>query len=448
VVVVGGGIAGLAAAYELSLRGVPFLLLEGSPRWGGVIRTERVDGFLLEGGPDSILAQKPDGLALCRELGLAPRIVPTNPAAKTVYVLHDGRLHPLPEGMLLGIPTRLAPFLRTRLLSWPGKLRMAAEVLVPRRPAAGDESIAAFLRRRLGAEAVSRLGEPLLAGIHAGDPERLSLSSNFKRLADLEKSGRSLTRGLRGTAPVSPLPSAFFSLQGGLGEFVQALVERIPEGHRRSGVSVEAVAGDPDGFEVRTSAGPLRASRVLVAAPAPAAARLLAGIAPGAAEALRSIRFASTAAICLGYPRDRVGHPLEGYGLVATRAAGRRLTACTFASTKFPGRAPEGHVLLRAFAGGIHDPGVLDLDDAGLVSLVEQEMGPLLGLQGPPVLARVYRWAQATPQMEIGHAGLVARVEEGLRAVPGLFVTGSGLRGTGIPDTIADARAAAAKATA
>ena len=207
---------------------------------------------------------------------------------------------------------------------------------------------------------------------------------------------------------------------------------------------MDAVVRGDGGFEVRTPAGPIAASRVILAVPAPAAARLVGEAAPGGAEALGSIRFASTAAVCLGYRRGQVGHPLDGFGLVVTRTDGRRVTACTFVSTKFPGRAPEGHVLLRAFAGGIHDPGVLDLDDAGLVALVERELGPVLGLQGPPVVARTYRWPRATPQMEIGHATLLARVTGALP--PGLFLTGSGLRGTGIPDTIADARAAAAAA--
>jgi protoporphyrinogen/coproporphyrinogen III oxidase len=448
VAVVGGGIAGLCAAYELGRRGVPFRLLEAGDRWGGVIRTERTGGFLLEGGPDSILAQKPDGLALCRELDLAAHIVPTNPQVKTVYVLHEGRLHPLPEGMLLGIPTRIAPFLRTRLLSWPAKLRMALEVLVPRRPAPGDESVAAFLQRRLGAEAVSRLGEPLLGGIHAGDPSRLSLTSNFRRLADLERSGRSLIRGLRASAPASPLPSAFFSLQGGLAELVTALLGHIPDARRRTGLAVHSLARHGDGFQLRTSEGPVLARRVILAVPAPAASRLLGELSSRAAEALSTVRFASTAAVCLGYRREQVGHPLDGYGLVATRAPGKRITACTFVSTKFPGRAPDGHVLLRAFAGGIQDPGVLDLGDAELVSLVEREMGPVLALRGAPVVARVYRWPAGTPQMEVGHGVLMAGVEDALRGVPGVFLTGSGLRGTGIPDTIADARATAGRAAA
>jgi oxygen-dependent protoporphyrinogen oxidase len=452
VVVVGGGIGGLAAAYELHTRGVPFLLLEASPRWGGVIRTERASGFLMEGGPDSILAQKPEGLALVRALGLEPHIVPTNPGVKTIYVLHEDRLHALPEGMMLGVPTRIAPFLKTRLLTWPGKLRMGLEVLVPRRRDASDESVASFLRRRLGAESVTRLAGPLLAGIHAGDPDRLSMNANFRRLADIERGGRSLVRGLAPPAaparPAPSVPSAFFSLQDGLAELVAALVARLPEDRRRSGVAVAGLDRGAAGLQVRTDEGTIEARAVIVAVPAPAAARIVRPVAPSAADALSAIRFASTAAVCLGYRAEQVGHPLDGYGLVATRVAGRHVTACTFVSTKFPGRAPAGHVLLRAFAGGIDDAGVLDLDDAGLVALVERELGGALRIQGAPVLARVFRWPQGTPQMELGHDGLMARVDAALRGVPGLFLAGSGLRGTGIPDTIADARVVAVGAAA
>src|SRR6185295_15550562 len=223
VAIVGGGIGGLAAAYTLAGRGVPFVLAERGPRFGGVIATERKDGFLLEGGPDSILAQKPEGIALCRELGLGDRLVPTNPSHRAVFVLHRRRLHPLPEGMMLAVPTRILPFLRSGLFSWPGKLRFGLDLLIPPRPRNGDESIGTFLRRHFGEEAVGRLGEPLLAGIHAGDPERLSIRATFPRFAEMEARYGSLVRGSwaspRPVAPPgAPAPSAFYSLAGGLGD--------------------------------------------------------------------------------------------------------------------------------------------------------------------------------------------------------------------------------------
>ncbi|PYQ21058.1 MAG: protoporphyrinogen oxidase [Acidobacteria bacterium] len=447
VAVVGGGITGLAVAYELTAAGAPFTLFEAQPRWGGVIRTERADGFLVEAGPDSILAQKPDGIALCRELGLGDQLVPTT-LPRTVYVLHRGRLHPLPEGVL-GIPTRIGPLLRTRLFSWPGKLRMGLDLVLPR-GGGGDESIAAFLRRRLGPEAVQRLGEPLLAGIHAGDPERLSLKATFPRFAHLEARHRSLIRGFRAARDAdaaSAGSSAFLSLKHGLGALVEALVQRVPPAALRTGVAVASVARAVGRFRLELAGGgSAEAAAVVLCVPAPRAASLLAGEDSELAGLLSAIPFVSTATVLLGYRRSDVAHPLDGHGLVVPRREGLRTSACSFFSSKFAGRAPDGHVLLRAFLGGRRDPEAVARDDASLLTTVREEMGPLLGLRGAPVLARVYRWPAGTPQLEVGHLDRMARIEARLAGRPGLFLAGAGLRGTGLPDCIGDGRAAAAAA--
>ena len=455
VAVVGGGIAGLCAALELEKRGRPFVLLEASDRLGGVIQTERAQGFLVEGGPDALLAQKPEGLALLRDLGLEGRLQPTNPQQRAVYVLRGGRLVLMPEGMTLTVPTRLGPVLTSPLLSWPGKLRMALDLVLPRRRDPGDESIAAFVRRRLGGEVLERLAEPLLGGIHAGDPERLSIRATFPRLCALEARHGSLIRGLRAAPPAQPssIPSAFVSLQGGLGELVDALVARLPAGSLRTSRRVTRLArtpspaGPPFVLEIEGHEA-LAADATLVALPPRAAASLVAPLAADAGLALGEIRFASTVVLVLGFRREDVAHPLDGYGLIVPRTEGLRTTALSFHSTKLEGRVPDGHVMLRIFFGGIHDGSVVDLSDQELVSLARREMGGVLGLRGEPVLARAYRWVQATPQMEIGHADRVDRVERALQGAPGLFVTGAGLRGTGLPDTIADARRVAAAAAA
>ncbi len=418
-------------------------LIEAAPTFGGVIRTERAVGFLMEGGPDAMLAQKPEGLALCRELGLGDRLVPTNPDTRAVFVLHRGRLHPLPEGMMLAVPTRILPFLTSGLFSWAGKVRMGFDLVVPARRETGDESIADFLRRRFGRECVARLGEPLLAGIHSGDPERLSIGATFPRFVDLERRHGSLIRGLWSTprpAPSQAQASGFYSLSGGLGELVDALVARLPHEQLRAGSPVRAIARVPSGFSLEVSGvGPVRARALVIAAPAPAVAPLIASLDGGVAAGLAAIPFVSSATVQLGYRRQDVTNPLAGYGMVVPRTEGLRTNALTFFSTKFPGRAPEGHVLLRGFVGGARDPGVLDLDDAALVDTVRREMAPVLGLRGEPVLTRVYRWPLGTPQMEVGHQDRIAALEARLAAVPGLFLTGAGLRATGIPDVIADA---------
>ena len=447
--VVGGGIAGLRAALVLHERGHRVVLFEASERLGGVIRTERDAGFLLEGGPDSFLVQKPEGLALVRELGLADRLVPTNPNARAVFVLRGGRLLPTPEGMTLTVPTRVWPVLASPLFSWRAKLRMGLDLVRPGRRDGGDESIASFVRRRFGAEVLERLAEPLLAGIHAGDPETLSLRATFPRLAALEEAHGSVVRGLRAAPPPAPgaFPSAFAALQGGLGELVLALASRLPAAAVRTKCAVRALRRDDQGFSLRLENGdPWACRAVVVALPPPAAAPLVEPVSTDAASLLSGIRFASTVVLVLGYRREDVGHALDGYGLLVPRGEGLRTTALSFHSTKLEGRVPEGHVMLRVFLGGIHDGGVVDLKDDELLEIARREMGPVLGLRGEPMLVRVFRWPHATPQMEVGHLGRVARIEQAIAAVPGLFLTGAGLRGTGLPDTIGDAQRTATAA--
>ena len=452
VVVVGGGIAGLAAAFRLRELGREVLLLEASPRLGGVVRTETVDGFVIEAGPDALLAQKPEGLALCDALGLAGRVIPTSPRAHTVLVLHRGRLHPLPEGMMLAVPTRVLPFLRSGLFSWPGKLRMALDLALPGRPPDGDESIASFLLRRFGAEAVERLGEPLMAGIHAGDPERLSMRATFPRLVELERRHGSLIRALwasRARGPAAAGRPAFYSLTGGLGELVHALGRRLPPSSIRLRSRVAALARREGGLAVTLADGTaITAQAVIVAVPAHAAAPLVSPLSAEAGRLLQTIPFASSATVALGYRREDVAHPLDAHGLLVPRGEGLRSSGCTFASAKFAGRAPEGRVLLRAFLGGARDPDLLRLDDVALAALVRRELGPLLGIRGAPVVERVYRWPRATPQMQVGHLKRMTRLDSVVGDLPGLFLTGAGLHGTGLPDSIADGQRAALAADA
>jgi oxygen-dependent protoporphyrinogen oxidase len=441
VAIVGGGIGGLATAHALHKRGLSFVVLEASGSFGGVIRSEREGGFSWEAGPDAILAQKPEGIALCRELGLGERLVPTNPEMRAVYVLRRGRLHALPEGMMLAVPTRVLPFLTSGLFSWPGKLRMGLDLVIPPRRAADDESIASFLRRRFGQESVDLLGEPLLAGIHSGDPERLSMRATFGRFVDIERRSGSLIRGLMFVRrpPHGSHGSAFYSLEGGLVGLVEALVAGLPAESLRRNAVATSLRRVGDAFRVDVAGSdPVDARAVVVATPPPRAAEVLAAFDSHLSEPLAAIPCASTATVVLGYRRGDVAHPLDGYGLLVPRTEGLRTTALSFVSTKFPGRAPEGHVLLRAFLGGARDPRVLEDGDGALIETVRREMGPVLGLAGEPVVRRVHRWPEGTPQMEVGHMERVASFESRLAAIPGLFVTGAGLRVTGIPDVVAD----------
>ena len=450
VVVVGGGITGLAAAYTLARKSIDFLLIEKTQRLGGTIRTEREAGFLLDTGPDAFLAQKPDGVALCRELGIEKRLIPTNPAERAFYVLHDGRLHPLPEGMVLTVPTRILPLASSSLFSLPGKLRMALDLLIPARQGQ-DESIASFVRRRLGEEALERLAEPLLAGIHSGDPERLSMSFLFPRFVELEKKYGSLIRGMRKAAPRrnptnkgDKLSSIFLSLEGGLGELVDAIAERLPEGSLLIGEEVRQFRKEGERYCLRLDSGEeVSASACVMAVPLRAAERLIENVSSNVANLLVGIPTVSTAVVFLGFRREQVRHPLDGYGFVVPRIEGRRILAATFVSSKFVNRAPSSHVLLRAFLGGARDPDVLGLSDAALIGLARRELGEILGELGNPSLSKVYRWQHGTPQVEVGHADRLTAIDTWLEDLPGLKLAGNGFRGVGIPDCIADGRRSA-----
>jgi protoporphyrinogen/coproporphyrinogen III oxidase len=447
VVIVGGGMAGLATAYELHLRGIDFTLMEASPRAGGVVFSEEIDGFTIDAGPDSLLVQKPEAIALCEELGLGDRLVSTKPP-RLAFIQRGGRLHALPASSVLGVPTRFGPFVRTRLFSWPGKMRMAAEVFVPRRRDEGDESIGAFMRRRFGAEATTYLAEPLLAGIHAGDVDRLSVGALFPRFTEAERTSGSLLRAFR-RRPAGPVAvnGAFRSLPGGLSEMVRALVARLPADRIRlttPAARVTFAQGDTTLHAVHTAAGEeIRARAIVLAAPAYVTAKLVAGADAELARLCGEVPYASTATIVLAFPRTAVRHPLNGSGFVVPRVEQNGILAASWLSSKWPGRAPDDRALMRTFVGGARDPRALEQSDRELVDRSLAAIRPLLGISGDPLLARVYRWERASAQHEVGHTARMDAIERVLARRPCVFVTGSGFRGVGIPDCVADGRATA-----
>jgi oxygen-dependent protoporphyrinogen oxidase len=445
VAIVGGGIAGLAAAYELGRRGVSVQVLEASARPGGVITTERIDGWVIDGGPDAMLVQKPAAVALCRELGLGDRLISTL-TPRTAYVLRDGRLHPLAEGSYLGFPLRFGVLARSSLFTAGGKLRLASELLVPGSRGDEDESIGAFVRRRFGEEAVDYLAEPLLAGIHAGDVDRLSMRALFPRLLEAERQSGSVLRAFRALHVTPSAQSAFISLPGGTGELVDALVATMP-GVVRVHARVTEIrrAGS---LILESSAGRLEARAVILAVPAYVVGSLLRAFDTALAAFCDAVPYASTATVALGYRRDQVAHPMRGSGFVVPRVERSSLLAGTWVTSKWPRRAPEGHVLLRAFLGGGRDPQRLDDSDDELIETARGELGELLGISGDPLIVRLFRWTRQSPQYEVGHLQRVAAIEDHLASLPGVFLTGSGFRAIGIPDCIADGRATAVRAAA
>ena len=452
VAIVGGGISGLAAAYELSRRRVPFVVLERAPRAGGVIFSEAVDGFTIDGGPDSLLIQKPEAIALCREIGLGDRLVSTK-LPRIAYIQRGGRLHALPAASVLGIPTRVGPFVTTTLFSWAGKLRMAAELFVPRRRDDVDESIGAFMTRRFGREATTYLAEPLLAGIHAGDVNRLSVRSLFPGFVEAERKHGSLLKAFR--RPIGNKPSAmsnpdgaFKSLPGGLSEMVTALVEALGSEHVKTDTVVDAITGSGP-FVVHTVKGEsIEAKAVVLATPAYATGTLTRDRDAELSRLAGEIPYASAATVALAFTREQIRHTLAGSGFVVPRVEHSGILAASWLSSKWPGRAPEDRVLMRAFVGGARDPQALERSDADLVRTSLAALRPLLGIERDPLFTRVYRWDRGNPQHDVGHLDRMAAIDCALARHPGLFLTGSGFRGVGIPDCVADGRKTGASAAA
>jgi len=457
--VIGGGIAGLAAAHravELAAeRGQPLelMLLEASARLGGTIRSERFGEFLVEDGPDSFLTEKPWALDLCRRIGAADQLIRTDDRHRRTFVAWRGRLHPLPEGFQLLAPTRLGPLLASRLFSWPGKLRMGLDLVLPR-GGDPDETLGAFVRRRLGREALERVAQPLVAGIYTADPDSLSLAATMPRFQELERRERSVVLAMwRAARRAGPRAadgasgarwSLFATLADGMADLVRRLAGRLPARAVRLGERVIEVARAEAGWRAITASGAsVIADAVVIAVESHQAQRMLRAADPSLSHLLGDIAYASSAIVTLGYRRADVAHPLDGFGFVVPHAERRPLIACTFSSVKFPGRAPEGHVLLRVFMGGALQAEALEVDDDDLQATARAELAALLGARGEPAFIRVVRHPRAMPQYQVGHLARVEAIELGLRRHPGLALAGGGYRGVGIPDCIRSGEVAA-----
>lgn len=443
VAVVGGGIAGLAAAFEIARRDCRVSVFERGAVAGGLIRTDYLQGFVLEGGPDGFLIKKRGAAELCAELGLTARLVETL-RPRRAFVLKNGTLHPLPDGAVLGVPTRVGAFVRSGLISPVGRIRVLADLLLPAsvNTDADDPSVGAVLRQRLGDEVVDWMVEPILGGIHAGDIDRLSARSTLPAALN----ARSIVRELRRNRTEHDDGGPFRSFPRGMRELVDALVAALPESCVRCHADVAEVIGVTPPRLRLTTGESVEPDGIVLATPAPAAAELLASVDTEAAALCRELRHVSVATVSLGYERSAVQHPLAGSGFVVPAAEQRSaLLACTWASSKWPDRAPAGHVLLRAYFGGVRKPDVLGLSDDDLVTRAHDELSRLLGLGRPPHLAHVTRWPLGSPQHDVGHASRVRALADRLARQPGLAVVGASYRATGIPDVIADARRVAAR---
>lgn len=446
-VIVGGGITGLSAAFraqkkaELQGEQVQIQIIDAGPRPGGVIETVRRDGFLWEGGPDSFITDKPAALELARELGLDSQIIGTNKKFQQSFVARNGRLHPTPEGFYLLAPTKMGPLFKTKILSWPGKMRAAMELLIPPKKTAGDESLASFVRRRFGREVLDRLAQPMVAGIYSADPETLSLQATFPRFLDMESRGGVIQNMLasRRRAPAVPQGTSgpryglFATFQGGVGTLVDALMERLPQNAYRPHSVVTRLEKRASVWRLTINGTETtEADDVVLAVSSHQAARLVGEFDNTLASLLSQTPYGDVATVNVAVRTNHLTHAMNGFGFVVPAVENKTVTGCTFSSVKFSGRAPEGYALLRAFVGGPAVHGT----DGSLLERVIADLREYLGLQGPPAWAEIRRYMGSMPHYTLGH---VARTNEVLaRAAThrGLTLAGNGYRGIGLPDCI------------
>lgn len=447
IVIIGGGISGLAAAHRLielsktTQQQIQLTLLEASSRLGGTIETTNRNGFLIERGPDSFISEKPEALALAKRLGLESHLIETNETHRRSFIVRNGRLRPVPEGFQLLAPSRIWPFLTSDIFSLAGKARIAADLFLPRKIANGvsDESLASFVRRRLGSEALERMAQPMVGGIYTADPETLSLRATLPRFLDMERDHRSLILAMlrQGQSQKKGTSGARYSLFLSFDRGMQVLVDELAKviGKCHLSTRAERLKRDGSTWIVETDKGEkIVADAVCLAVPAYVAASLLNDMNPELARKLNEIKYASTATINFGYRREAIKHPLDGFGFVVPYIEKRSLIACTFSSIKFSRRAPKGHVLLRAFAGGALQPEIFALDETEMVNRVEADLRELLGISEAPLFTEVAKWERSMPQYEVGHLERVKEIESRLN--PGLTLAGNAYGGAGIPDCI------------
>lgn len=458
-VIIGGGIAGLSAGHYLQQQAeelglsINLHIIEKDPAFGGKIITERRDGFVIEGGPDTFIATKPWAVDLCRELGIDDRLHGTNPDFNKTYILHNNSLHLLPGGLTMMIPTELIPMLTTRLLSWRGKARMAMDFFKPRTNEGFDESMGEFVTRRLGREAYERLVEPLMSGIYAGDGDKLSLQATMPYLHELERNYGGLVRGAlavrksrASNGKATPGSHLFLSPRTGLAEIVEALVHqlRATGAAMRPGVEVKEITLDAGIPHLVLSDGTsLMADGLILATPSYITAELLSNIDEALASVLAKIEYVSTATISLAYRQSDLARDLDGYGYVIPRSEHRAVLACTWTSSKFPHRAPEDCALLRVFVGRAGQEAEILWNEDDLLALAQNELRITLGINRAPLLSKVYVFDRAMPQYNIGHLQRLEKIEKSIARWPWLSLAGAGYHGIGISDCIHSGKNAA-----
>ena len=437
VIIVGGGISGLTAAYTLAKMGRQVTLIEREAELGGLLQTRRMEGCVVEGGPDSFLAAKPAATELIHEVGLGGDLINSNDHQRVTYIARRGRMVPMPDGLMMMVPTKIWPMVTTPLLGWGTKVRMGLEYF--RRKPVGElpeRSVAEFVREHYGQEAVDYLAEPLLSGVYGGDPADLSVNSTLTRFVDLEREYGSLTRGTLATRKAPTGGSLFRTLKGGLHDLVRALEERMPGVERVRGAVTEVRPG----YQVRVNGEWLEGSQLVVATPAWAASALVSPWAPELGDLLGGIGYSSSMTVALGYRDADLARPLTGFGFLVPARERESLVAATYVGRKFPFRTPEGVSLVRCFLGGAGREAVLEQSDEAVVAAARADLGRLVGVTATPIFQSISRWPRSMAQYAVGHAARVRAIEERVGQWPGLHLIGNAYRGIGIPDCIALAR--------
>lgn len=459
VVVIGAGISGLACAYEIITRAgkdnlpIDVSIIERSPWIGGKILTTHADPYTVEGGPDCFILEKPWALALVRELGMEEQLINTSSQAGGTYIYADKKLHRLPDGLIMMIPTKIIPFVTSPLISWPGKIRMGMDIIIPKRRETGDESLARFVTRRLGKEALDKIAEPLVGGIHAGNPDNMSLLSTFPRFLEMEQQSGSLIRGMLARKKAmaeamkkrpktgAPPRTFFISLKNGMAQLTDALAEIIGRERIKTNLEVKTVEKKGQGYTLRFADGhQLQADQVVMASEAFATASMINGLAPELAKTLKEIPYVSSSIVSLAFRREEIPNPLDTYGFIVPRIEGRKIMATTWTSVKWPHRAPNDKVLLRSFVGGAQQPELAELDDEKILALVRGELKEIIGITAKPERSWIQRWPQGMPQYILGHQERLTDIDRRMENLPGLYLTGAGYRGIGVPDCINNAR--------
>jgi len=449
--VIGGGISGLAAAHRLlELRPqAKIILLEASSRLGGVIRTERREGFLFEHGPDNFITTPPWAVEFCQRIGFDENLIRTNDSHRRAFVVCERKLQPIPAGFAVMAPSRIWPIASTPILSLPGKLRMAAEIFIRRREADSQESLASFVRRRFGVEVYERLVQPLIAGIYTGDPERLSVAATMPRFLQMEKDYSSLIRAMwknRKSQNQSTKKSSgarysqFVAPREGMSSLVQAVADRLGQERIHLDSPIEqTIPSDNGGWRLTVGGNcpqTIDVDGLILALPARPCSSLLQTVDSVLSNELAKIKYGSCATISLGFRREQIGHALDGFGFVVPSIEERNILSASFSSIKYQGRAADDHVLIRAFLGGACQSKLLELDDEQIQDLVLQDLAELLTIRGKPTFSQVVRQMQAMPQYYLGHEQLVQRIEKRAEQLPNIALAGNALNGIGVPNCI------------